>query len=65
MNTCETNNHGHREQTCVCQGGEAWERDGVGSLGKLLYTDWVNNKVLLYSAENYIQYKPQWKRIFF
>ena len=40
MNTCETNNHGHREQTCVCQGGEAWERDGVGSLGKLLYTDW-------------------------
>ena len=40
--------HRHREQTCVCQGGEAWERDGVGSLGKLLYTDWVNNKVLQY-----------------
>ena len=23
---------------------------------KLLYKEWTNNKVLLYSAENYIQY---------
>ena len=23
---------------------------------KLLYTGWINNKVLLYSTENYIQY---------
>ena len=23
---------------------------------KLVYTEWINNKVLLYSAENYIQY---------
>ena len=23
---------------------------------KLLYIDWINNKVLLYSTENYIQY---------
>ena len=30
-------------------------RGGVSSC-KLLYTEWVNNKVLLYSAENYIQY---------
>ena len=22
--------HGHREQTCGCQGGGGWERDGVG-----------------------------------
>jgi len=22
---------------------------------KLLYTEWINNKVLLYSTENYIQ----------
>jgi len=56
MNTCETNNHGHREQACGCQGGGAWGRDGVGSWGKLLYTDWINNKVLLCSTENYTQY---------
>ena len=24
--------------------------------GKLLYIGWVNNEVLLYSTENYIQY---------
>ena len=39
------------------------ERDGRGmdwefriSRCKLLYTEWINNKVLLYSTENYIQY---------
>ena len=52
MNTCKTNNHGHREQTCGCRGGEAWGRDGVGNWGKLLYIDWINNKVLLCSTEN-------------
>ena len=31
-----------------------WEA-GV-SRCKLLYTEWINNKVLLYNAENYIQY---------
>ena len=36
-------------------------RDGrSGSLGisrcKLVYTEWINNKVLLYSTEDYIQY---------
>ena len=35
-------------------GGIEWE---VGvSRCKLLYTEWINNKVLLYSTENYIQY---------
>ena len=35
-------------------GGMEWE---VGdSRRKLLYTGWINNKVLLYSTENYIQY---------
>ena len=34
--------------------GMAWE---VGvSRCKLLYIEWINNKVLLYSTENYIQY---------
>ena len=35
-------------------GGKEWE---VGvSRCKLLRTGWINNKVLLYSTENYIQY---------
>ena len=48
--------HRHREQTCGCQGwgGKEWEF-GI-SRGKLLYREWINNKVLLYSTGNYIQY---------
>ena len=35
-------------------GGMEWE---VGiSRCKLLHIEWINNKVLLYSTENYIQY---------
>ena len=35
-------------------GGMEWE---VGvSRCKLLYIEWINNKVLLYSTDNYIQY---------
>ena len=52
-------NHGPREQTCGCQregveGGMEWEV-GIGRC-KLLYTEWINNKVPLYSTENYAQY---------
>ena len=50
--------HRHREQTCGCQGGGwrgmEWEF-GV-SRCKLLCIEWVDNKVLLYSTGNYIQY---------
>ena len=35
-------------------GGMEWEF-GV-SRCKLLYVGWINNKVLLYSTENYIRY---------
>ena len=35
-------------------GGMEWDA-GV-SRCKLLYIDWINNKVLPYSTENYIQY---------
>ena len=35
-------------------GGKDWEF-GI-SRCKLLYTGWINNKVLLYSTGNYIQY---------
>ena len=35
-------------------GGMEWE---VGvSKCKLLYIEWINNRVLLYSTDNYIQY---------
>ena len=43
--------HGHREQTCGCQGrgvggrGMEWEF-GVGRC-QLLHLGWINNKVLL------------------
>ena len=52
--------HRHKEQTCGGQGGgggrggKEWEF-GI-SIGKLLYIEWINNKVLLYSTGNYIQY---------
>ena len=35
-------------------GGMEWEA-GI-SRCELLYIEWINNKVLLYSTENYIQY---------
>ena len=35
-------------------GGKDWEF-GI-SRCKLLYVEWINNKVPLYSTENYIQY---------
>ena len=51
--------HRHREQTCGCQEGGVWVgKDwelGV-SRYKLVYIGWINNKVLLYSTGNYIQY---------
>ena len=51
--------HRHSEQTYGCQGGGEqvgmdWEF-GI-SRCKLLHLEWINNKVLLYSTGNYIQY---------
>ena len=51
--------HRHREQACDCQGAGVggwmdWEF-GI-SRCKLLYIDWIKNKVILYSTGNYIQY---------
>ena len=51
--------HRHREQTYGCQGqgcggGMDWEFEI--SRCKLLYREWINNKVLLYSTGNYIPY---------
>ena len=44
-----------------CQGGGGGDGEGMEwefgiSRCKLLYTEWINNKVLLYSARNSIQY---------
>ena len=51
--------HRHREQTCGYQEGGVWGRKywelGI-SRCKLLYIGWINNKVLLYSTGDYIQY---------
>ena len=44
----------HREQTCSCGGGMDWELRV--SRYTLLCTGWGNNKVLLYSTGNSIQY---------
>ena len=46
----------------VVKGERGWWRGGLGfwDLGisrcKLVYTEWIHNKVLLYSTGNYIQY---------
>ena len=55
LSTKQKQTHRHREQTCgYCGGGMDWE-SGLSSC-KLLLTEWKNNKVLLYSTGNYIQY---------
>ena len=51
--------HRCREQTCGCQGGGGWEREGWGVWDQQMQTiiyRWINNKVLLYSIANHIQY---------
>ena len=58
MSTKQKQIHRYREQTYGCQGGWGW---GMGwefgvNRRKLLHTEWINNKVLLYSTGNYTQY---------
>ena len=60
LSTKQKQTHRHREQTCGCHrvglvgGGMHWEF-GI-SRCKLLHKEWINNKVLLYSTGNYVQY---------
>ena len=59
ISTKQKQKHGHGEQNGGRREEGGWERDGVGgwvSRCKLLYIEWINNKILLYSTENYIQY---------
>ena len=59
-----------QRRDCGCRGkgaGRKMELEVGVRRCKLLYIGWINNKVLPYSTENYIQYpgiKPSWKRIF-
>ena len=58
LSTEQKQTHGHREQTCGCQGGEGRSRKdwefGV-SRCKLFHLEWTSNEVLLYNTRNYIQ----------
>ena len=47
----------HREQIRDCQLGGGWAWQFGISMCKLLFIEWINNKVLLYSKGNYIQHQ--------
>ena len=49
----------HREQTCLAKregGGSEMDWDFRVGRCKILHLEWINNKVLLYSTGNYIQF---------
>ena len=56
----ETNRFMDTGNTLVVAKGEGIGGGMEGEVGvsrcKLLYTEWINNRVLLYSTENYVQY---------
>ena len=60
LSTKQKQTHRHREQTYGCHGGGEEGRGVDWEFGvsrcKLLHTKWINNKVLLNSTGNYIQY---------
>ena len=63
--TKQKQTHRHREQICGTKGkgdGDGREIDWEFGISrcKLLYTEWINNRGLLCSTGNYIQYP--WKR---
>ena len=55
LSTKQKQTHTHKEQICGYQGGGMDWEFGVSKC-KLLCIEWLNNKVLLYSTEIYIQY---------
>ena len=61
LSTKQKQSHRHREQTCGCQAGVGEGEEGMDwefgiSRCKLLHIERINNKILLYSTGNYIQY---------
>ena len=55
LSTKQKQTHRHREPRGRGGGGGMDWEFGI-SRGKLLHIGWINNKVLLYSTGNYIQY---------
>ena len=60
MNQSTEQKQTHRpgEQTCGCHRGGGWsgmDREFGVSRCKLLYLEWIDNKILLYSTGNYSQ----------
>ena len=50
--------HGHRQQTCGCQGGgggRGMDWTFKVSRCKLLPLEWISNEILLHGTGNYIQ----------
>ena len=43
LSTKQKQTHGHREQTCGCQGGGGWGRDGVGGWGLADVSFYIQN----------------------
>ena len=69
MNLSLEQNHRQREQTGRWQGEGVWGgmqwKVGASQV-KLLYIEWINNKVLLYRTGNHIKYdKPKREIIVF
>ena len=61
LTTKQKQTHRHTKQTCGWQGGgglgEGWiGRLGLADANYFIYIEWINDKVLLYSTGNYIQY---------
>ena len=61
LSTKQEQTHRQREQSCGCwwgSGGSGGEMIWGFKIRrcKLFHTQWINNKVLLYSTGNYIQY---------
>ena len=54
LSTEKKQTHGHREQTCGCQGRGMDGEFGV-SRCQLFHLEWTSNEVLLYSPGNYSQ----------
>ena len=57
MNVSMQEKQTHRQkQTCGCRGRGGMDWEFRMSRHKLSHREWINNKVLLYSTRNYIQY---------
>ena len=53
MNLPKEQSHRHREQPCGCPGGEG---SGERIRDTNWYTEWISNRVLLQSTQNYIHH---------